>query len=180
MNWLSSLVSPASTGPANVLPKTEPIRIVIAVDGSPASHNAFDWAMKRFAHVNDEIHLISVVTPTASFNPGPATVMWVDPTEGQLKQADKVLEDYVKQARTAGLPVVKYQRLVTQHGASEDVGRALQNYARANKIDEVVLGSRGLSAVASAVYKFVGLGSVSSWCVHHLDCTVVVHKTKHH
>ena len=55
---------------------------------------------------------------------------------------------------------IRYKALEPEGGAS-DVGLSIKHYAEANKIDVVVMGSRGMGAIRRAVMSFVGLGSVS-------------------
>jgi hypothetical protein len=38
-------------------------KIVLAVDDSPISQDAVDWASKKLLNPNDEVHLISVLDP---------------------------------------------------------------------------------------------------------------------
>lgn len=59
-------------------------------------------------------------------------------------------------------------------GGASDIGLSIKHYAEANAIDLVVMGSRGMGAVKRAMYSFMGLGSVSDWCVHNLDLPVMI------
>ena len=68
-----------------------------------------------------------------------------------------------------------YKALEPEGGAS-DVGKSLQHYAEANKIDVLIVGSRGMGAVRRALFSLVGLGSVSDWCATNMTCPVIVVK----
>jgi hypothetical protein len=46
------------------------------------------------------------------------------------------------------------------------------------QIDLVVLGSRGMGSFKRSLMSFVGLGSVSDYCVHNLSCPVLVVKAE--
>ncbi len=46
------------------------------------------------------------------------------------------------------------------------------------QIDLMVLGSRGMGSFKRSLMSFVGLGSVSDYCVHNLACPVLVVKAE--
>lgn len=46
------------------------------------------------------------------------------------------------------------------------------------QVDLVVLGSRGMGSFKRSLMGFVGLGSVSDYCVHNLACPVLVVKAE--
>jgi hypothetical protein len=46
------------------------------------------------------------------------------------------------------------------------------------QIDLVCLGSRGMGSFKRSLMGFVGLGSVSDYCVHNLGCAVAVIKAE--
>lgn len=50
--------------------------------------------------------------------------------------------------------------------------------ALALQVDLVVLGSRGMGSFKRSLMGFVGLGSVSDYCVHNLPCPVLVVKAE--
>jgi len=50
--------------------------------------------------------------------------------------------------------------------------------ALAPQVDLVVLGSRGMGSFKRSLMGFVGLGSVSDYCVHNLPCPVLVVKAE--
>jgi len=66
-----------------------------------------------------------------------------------------------------------FKALEPEGGASE-IGLSIKHYAHANGIDLVVMGSRGMGAFKRAMFSFLGLGSVSDWCVHNLELPVVI------
>lgn len=55
---------------------------------------------------------------------------------------------------------------------------SLVRYSKEKGVDLVVLGSRGLGAFKRSLMSAVGLGSVSDYCTHHLQCAVAVVKFK--
>jgi hypothetical protein len=54
--------------------------------------------------------------------------------------------------------------------------KALAAYAKAEAVDLVCIGTRGLGAFRRSMYSLVGLGSVSDWLVHNSECPVLVCK----
>ena len=55
-------------------------------------------------------------------------------------------------------------------------GRHITEFADSEKADLLVLGSRGMGGLKSALYSMVGLGSVSDYVTKHSTTNVVVHK----
>lgn len=66
-----------------------------------------------------------------------------------------------------------FKSLEPEGGASE-VAKSIKHYVQANSIDVVIMGSRGIGAIKRAILSFIGLGSVSSWCVHNVDVPVII------
>ncbi|EFN51655.1 hypothetical protein CHLNCDRAFT_139849 [Chlorella variabilis] len=58
-----------------------------------------------------------------------------------------------------------------------DVGESVVHYARENGVDLVAMGARGMGSFKRAMMSFVGLGSVSDYCVGRLECPVIVVKS---
>jgi len=54
--------------------------------------------------------------------------------------------------------------------------KALTAYAKAEAVDLVCIGTRGLGAFKRSMYSLVGLGSVSDELVHNTECPVLVCK----
>jgi hypothetical protein len=52
-----------------------------------------------------------------------------------------------------------------------NAGEDIVEYCEKNKIDSVIMGSRGLNSIKRAV-----LGSVGDYCAHHCPCPVVIVK----
>lgn len=56
------------------------------------------------------------------------------------------------------------------------MAQSIAHYAKDNKIDLAVVGSRGLGAAKRAVSAFFGLGSVSDYVVHNCPSPVLIYK----
>ena len=61
-------------------------------------------------------------------------------------------------------------------GGASDVGKAIVRYASDVDADLVVQGSRGMGGVKSLLMSCVGIGSVSSYTMHHSDKPLLVVK----
>ncbi|KAI3423020.1 hypothetical protein D9Q98_001372 [Chlorella vulgaris] len=61
-------------------------------------------------------------------------------------------------------------------GGASDVGQSVVHYSKANGVDLVVLGARGMGSFKRAMLSFVGLGSVSDYVVSHVEVPVIVVK----
>jgi hypothetical protein len=57
------------------------------------------------------------------------------------------------------------------------VGEAIEAFVAEERIDLVVLGTRGLGgSIQASLLGAVGMGSVTDWCVRRLRCAVLVVK----
>jgi len=59
-------------------------------------------------------------------------------------------------------------------GGASNVAESVVVFAKEKGASLVVLGSRGMGAVKSTLMSMAGLGSVSSYCAHHLHCPLAV------
>ena len=64
--------------------------------------------------------------------------------------------------------------LLPGKGGASGVAESLVEFSRRHSVDLVVVGSRGLGALRRSLLDLVGLGSVSDYLVHHLQCPVLV------
>jgi nucleotide-binding universal stress UspA family protein len=127
-------------------------KIVVGVDGSIDGQRALAWALDEAARRTAEllvVHVWEYPSATYVFPPGP-----------QEEGAKEVL---AKSIEALDAPNVHIRtRLVEGRPVTALVRESLD-------ADMLVVGSRGRSAVASVV-----LGSVSTGCIHHAACPVVV------
>lgn len=133
-------------------------RVVVGVDGSPASHAALRWAVHHARMVGGTVEAIYVWdTPSARGWSGPA----VDP-DFDLEQAR---EQYAQELR-AVFPGEQPPRL-QEHLVQGDPSEALIQASEGAEL--LVVGRRGIGGFARAM-----LGSVSQRCAQHAACPVVV------
>ena len=133
----------------------QPYRIVVGVDGSPASLDALRWAA-RFADMSGA--RIEAVTAWQY----PVPVGWAMPDWDPEKAARKLLIAAINEAYGSERP--RDMSLLTREGnASEALIKA------SNGAVLLVVGSRGRGGFAG-----LRLGSVSERCAEYAHCPVLV------
>ena len=166
-------------------------KIIIAVDDSDCSINAAKWACATLVRQGDEVHLVGCQN-LISAGMGPAIPI---ATAGSVAALTATYQESLKQERERvesllltvkndilKMPTLHLHSLPAAGGAS-GVGESIVSWAKHEHADLVVLGSRGMGAVKSTFMSIVGLGSVSEYCLHHLDieCAIaIVHGTDLH
>ena len=141
-------------------PGTIPRRIVVGIDGSPASIDALEWAGRQ-AHLTHAT-LEAIMTWNWPTNAGWTMYLpeGYDPSEGMPEILSKAADDL--RTKFPGIEVTP--RVVQGHPA--------QILVEASKgADLLVVGSRGHG-------EFVGMliGSVSEHCATNAHCPVLVHR----
>jgi nucleotide-binding universal stress UspA family protein len=137
-------------------------RIVAGVDGSPSSVEALRWAV-RYAELSGgtvDATMTWQYPLTASGLGWAPTSQWDDTNFAEL--AAKALSDVVADVDP---PSVTVRQIVVEGNAGEALIEA------AKDADLLVLGSRGHGAITDAL-----IGSVSTRCLHHAACPVLVVK----
>jgi nucleotide-binding universal stress UspA family protein len=133
--------------------------IVVAVDGSQGARIALDTAIELATGFGAALTAVYVRHPSPSFVGSPYAQRTVS---GELQKAEDALAAATAVAQEAGTTIE------TDDLEGEPADLILEA-ARARHADLIVVGSRGLGAVAGAL-----LGSVSSKVVHHADRPVLV------
>ena len=131
-------------------------KVVVGVDGSEHSRRALAWALAeaRLRGVGCVlVHAWDFGLAASSPVPGDALHVLID-------DANTILDRDLAYARSFGVPVTR----ILVYGSA---GHALIEASADALI--LVVGSRGRGGLVSAL-----LGSVSSACVHHATCPVVV------
>ena len=137
--------------------------IVVGVDGSAQSERALTWAVDEATVHGDDLLLVH-----AWAYPGILTISYGGPTVPVFTRDDieklshDLLERAADQARRRAPGLVVTTRLEQGHP-----GAALVEAARGARM--LVVGSRGLGG-----FKGLLLGSVSTSCVHHATCPIVI------
>ena len=133
--------------------------IVVAVDGSEGSRFALDAAVDIAKPFGATLTAVYVRHPQHSFVGAPYAQRALS---GQHRKAKAAFEKAETAARDAGLSVDAEE---IEGDAADEVLRL----ARVRDADLIVVGSRGLGAVAGTLR-----GSVSGKIVHHADRPVLV------
>ncbi|MFE6868687.1 universal stress protein [Kitasatospora sp. NPDC057692] len=135
-------------------------RIVVGVDGSPASERALRWAVDYARLTGGTVHAVAAWEYPAFYGWAGASVPAPEFNPEEL--AGKTLSDTV--AKTVGAePDVR----ITESVVPGNAAQALLDAARGAAL--VVVGSRGLGGFTGAL-----LGSVSRHLTEHAPCPVVV------
>ncbi|KAJ3099472.1 hypothetical protein HDU97_003009 [Phlyctochytrium planicorne] len=142
------------TQPAQPVAKQPERVIVIAVDETPASKTAFDWAIKNVVKSESDQVIILSARPHAML---PQEV-----EAARKKGAHAIVRSFADT-----LPPYKYR--VRSIALVGDPRLAITKKSEELQASLVVVGSRNLSTI-----KKVFLGSVSDYVVNHCSCPVVV------
>lgn len=128
--------------------------IVVGIDGSPSGKAALHWAEEYAEAIGAKLTLVTVWHWPTSYGV-PLAYDGFDPE----RDARKTLE--AAKAELGGIG--EHTRLVTAEGHA---GKVLTDAA--TDAAALVVGTRG-HGLAS-----IGLGSTSTYCVHHAHCPVIV------
>ncbi len=145
-------------------------RILVAADGSEGSTRASEAAVDLAEKFNGQLFVLNVFR-------GYPEYMTTFPSAPSL--SGEAIQDYEANARKAALEVVRWTVSIAEKKGikakpktSETIGSVVQtitDYAVAEKIDLIVMGTRGMGG-----FKRMLLGSVSSGVVTHAHCSVLV------
>ncbi|MET1010526.1 MAG: universal stress protein [Gaiellaceae bacterium] len=144
-------------------------KVVVGTDGSPSAQRAVRWALGEARLRKSPVHIVHAwMVPLLEALPEPWLIGTpVGHTDDELHDrlaagAREFLEAAVAEAKAAepGLDVI---------GELAEARPAAALLAAARDADLLVVGSRGHGGFAGLL-----LGSVSSQCVHHAPCPVVV------
>lgn len=139
--------------------------ILVAYDGSELSKKAVEEAKQQAKYSNANVHAVTVVThagPTT--NAVLARSFMSDMAEDLRPIMEQIKQEFDKEGINCKVEVlVDY--------SFRNPGVQLLEYAKENKIDLIVLGSRGLGNVGRLF-----LGSVSNQIVQRAECRVLIVK----
>jgi nucleotide-binding universal stress UspA family protein len=141
-------------------------RILVAVDGSPVAERALANAVDLSKKYNAKLIIVHVVlrrfyAVTPSEAGVLATTVFVKEVESEGKAIISKSEEFVK---TSG---VEYECRLVQGVPADEIVKVAQE----EKVDLIVIGSRGLAEVRAFL-----LGSVSDRVNHHAKCPVLMVK----
>jgi nucleotide-binding universal stress UspA family protein len=141
-------------------------RILVAVDGSPFAERALEHAVDLSKKYNAKLIIVHVVlrrfyAVTPSEAGVLATTVFVKEMESEGK---KIITKSEALAKAAG---AEYECKLVQGVPADE----LVKIAQKEKVDLIVIGSRGLTEVRAFL-----LGSVSDKVSHHSKCPILIVK----
>lgn len=134
--------------------------VVVGVDGSPASRAALRWAVEDARRRGCPVDVIAAWHPDygGMIGPVPAEVLMALSPLAMKDAAQKVLD-----AAVQGIEGVEIRQVLVEGDPRGALTKASED------AELLVVGNRGHSTLVGII-----LGSVSSYCVHHASCPVVV------
>lgn len=137
---------------------------LIPIDGSPAALRALALALEAVRdRATGQVHVLNVQAP--KLHPWPGKLVPPDMIAAELRsEGEKLLVQPQGMARAAGLACVPEVRI----GAA---GEVIAAYAAEQGCDAIVMGTRGMGAVAGLV-----MGSVAQKVVHLASVPVTLVK----
>ncbi|CEP11447.1 hypothetical protein [Parasitella parasitica] len=157
---------------------TKPRRVLIGYDHSEVSNSAMEWIVnKRAVFADDEITLAIIVNDDAIAVEGTfgLEAAVAGPLGWLADDYRERISNVEKESAAALNAVVTWFAskgiTVSPRILSGEPGETLKDFAEANQVDLVIVGSRGLGFL-----KRQFIGSVSDYLIHHLKCSVLVVK----
>ncbi|HZO11029.1 MAG TPA: universal stress protein [Nitrososphaeraceae archaeon] len=143
-------------------------RILVAVDGSDPSFNASTYAIDFAKRNGAELIVLYIVSPVPYSQFEYANIGRMKEIESnEMEKAQREVVDKVKQKATENNVSVKTEVLIKY----TSVVKEIVEYAEDNKVDMIVIGSRGVTGL-----KKILLGSVANGVVTYSHCPVLVVK----
>ena len=142
-------------------------KILVALDGSNPSFNASTYAIDFAKRYDAELIVLSIVSPIPYSQIEYANIGRMKEIETIEKEKSEQYIDKVKQKAIENKVTVKTEVLVKY----TSVVKEIVEYAENNKVDMIVIGSRGMAG-----FKKLLLGSVANGVVTYSHCPVLVVK----
>jgi nucleotide-binding universal stress UspA family protein len=143
-------------------------KILVAVDGSDPSFNASTYAIDFAKRNGAELIVLYIVSPVPYSQFEYANIGRMKEIESiEMEKAQREVVDKVKQKATENNVSVKTDVLIKY----TSVVKEIVEYAEDNKVDMIVIGSRGVTGL-----KKILLGSVANGVVTYSHCPVLVVK----
>ena len=142
-------------------------KILVALDGSNPSFNASTYAIDFAKRYDAELIVLSIVSPIPYSQFEYANIGRMKEIETIEKEKSEQYIDKVKQKAIENKVTVKTEVLIKY----TSVVKEIVEYAENNKVDMIVIGSRGMAG-----FKKLLLGSVANGVVTYSHCPVLVVK----
>jgi nucleotide-binding universal stress UspA family protein len=144
-------------------------RLLNAIDGSNSSLKASTFAIDMAKRFDAELIVLHVIDPKYK-----ELEIAISPRPGKFKEiAIRAMEEGEKMVETVRQKATEMNVKVKTDVISDftSVTKDILEYAKANKVDIIVVGSRGMTG-----FKKLLVGSVASGVVTYSECPVVVVK----
>jgi nucleotide-binding universal stress UspA family protein len=138
-------------------------RILVPVDGSECALRALRHAIGRARDAKAEIHVLHV-EPPHPYQEARLYAMREDIAQLHKEAIERLLKAATDVLAAEGIPHAT-------HGAEGEVANAIARFAEDERIDEIVMGTRGMTALGQVL-----LGSVASRVVHFVAIPVTLVK----
>ena len=130
-----------------------PSKVLVPVDGSPASLRALDFAIEMMGQ-NPDASLVLLNVQNISALDLAGAAMGSDWQEGASQAADRALKEAVGKAQAAG---IAFKSIVSTGQTAEAIAQA----AHDEGVGHIVMGTRGLGSIQGLL-----LGSVAMKVIH--------------
>lgn len=140
-------------------------KILVPIDFSAASDNAYSYAMNLAKEMNGVIRLVHVYRPNMQLDPEKAILT----TKETKEYFENRLEKYAKQINNSFFEEHRNTPYVVHDIIDGFPGEKLVEYAKKNKTNLIVIGSTGQSKLSKKI-----LGSVTTQVAHNSECPVLI------
>lgn len=138
-------------------------RILVPVDGSAGALRALRHAIARAKDTQVEVHVLHV-EPPPHYQEARMYAMRADIAKIHEEARQRLLQDAVEELQRENVAHVV-------HLADGEVANAIAHFADAQHMDEIVMGTRGMTAFGQML-----VGSVASRVVHFVKVPVTLVK----
>lgn len=136
--------------------------VLVAVDGSKQSEEAFDWYFHHLHREGNNVILIHALEIPAM----PTRDSWEQQMQFGSKKKDEIQEKFEKKLKALGVTGGRFISGI------ERPGEFIVETAKKENVAYVVMGTRGQGKLRRTI-----MGSVSDYVVHHIHCPVIVSRT---
>jgi len=143
-------------------------KILVGLDGSNSSLRAVDSAVSISEKYDSEIILLTIIgaslkQATSTFITAPTySTEELDTEKNANEKIHEMIKSKYKQVKSINSVIIEH---------STAVDRTIINYADSEKVDLIIVGSKGRTGIKKLL-----LGSVASAVVAHAHCPVLVIK----
>lgn len=136
--------------------------VLIAIDGSKQSEDAFDWYFKNLHRNGNSVILVHGLEIPVM----PTRDSWDHHMQSGNKKKDAIQEKFKQKFLGYGITNGRFI------SGFEKPGELIVDTARKENATYVIMGRRGQGKLRRTV-----LGSVSDFVIHHIHCPIIVSRT---